>query len=139
VSEMSPEMGIVVNLVLTLASAFLASYLTYRFAIRQTLQERLLTERVTLYRPLVHSLPSLYGNLDPEEAKKLQEELNRQSRELLLYAPDNVYKAFTKAMESVRKGASAQPLVEFVMTLRKELVRKSELTPEDVYDIELRR
>lgn len=137
--EISPEMTrIIVDVVLMLGSGIVGSYLTYVYAIKGVLQERLLAERAALYRPLVHSLSSLTEELSPGRAKELQRELNRLGRELLLYAPDNVYKAFTKAMASVKKGAKAEHVVEFMIALRKELMEKTEITSVDVFDLELR-
>lgn len=137
--EISPEMvRIIVDLVLMLGSGIVGSYLTYVYAIKGALRERLLAERVALYRPLVHSLSSLIEEFSPERAKEKQSELNRLSRELLLYAPDNVYKAFIKAMASVKKGAKPKQMVEFMIALRKELMGKTEITADDVVTIELR-
>ena len=140
--EINPEMArIIVDLVLMLGSAILGSYLTYIYAIKEALKERVLTERIALYRPLIHDLASLI-DFTPDDwntrAKELQDRLNQHRRELMLYAPSNVYRAFIKAIDSVKKGAKAEGLVEFMLTLRKELIGKSDLSIEDVVSIELR-
>lgn len=136
---MIPEIAsIVANLIMMLASAFLASYLTYVLAIKRTVQERLLAERVALYRPLIHSLSSLMGETSPEKIRALQSTINPLGRELLLYAPDNIYRAFIKAIGAVRRGASVKPMVEFMVTLRKELMPQTRITSDDVFDIELK-
>jgi len=121
-----------------LASGIIASYLTYVLAIKQTLQQTLLTQRVALYRPLIHSLQSLLEQFDPGRSEELQRELNRLGRELLLYGSDDVYRTYLQAMRSVKKGAKPQQLVDFMITLRKELMGKTNVTSNDVFEIELR-
>lgn len=134
---------ILLKLVLMAGSGILGSYLTYVYAIKKTLHERVLTERVALYRPLVHCLSSLIdlSPTDPrrrEKVKDLETELNRLNRELLLYAPADVHRHFMKAMSTVKKGAKAKDVVEFILALRKELIGKTDITPEEVMEIRLR-
>lgn len=129
---------IATNLMMILVSAFLASYLTYVFAIKRVLRETLLTERVALYRPLIHALSSIIENPSPERLKEIKKELNRISHELLLYAPDNIYRSFERAMKSVKKDESAKPLIEFMITLRKELLNETQITSKDPFEIELK-
>ena len=142
--EISPEVArVIVDFVLMLGSGIVGSYVTYVYAIKRTLQERLLTERVALYEPLVHALLSLADMSpadvrDAEKIKELENKLNRLSRELLLYAPDHLYKAFMKTMATVKKGAKVKPVIEFIVALRKELIGKTDITSEDVVEIRLR-
>ena len=145
--EITPEMASLLldfslKFVLMLGSGILGAYLTYVYAIRKTLQERMLTERVALYRPLVHSLFSLIDlspeeASDPEKIKTLEAELERLRRDLLLYAPSEIYRAFLKAMSTVKKGATARGVVEFMLSLREELVGETDITLEEVMEIKL--
>lgn len=45
---------------------------------------------------------------------------------------------FIKAMSTFRKGAKAKEVIEFMLILRKELIGKTDLTVEEVMEIQLR-
>ena len=143
--KITPEMAsllhdILWNFVIPLISAILGIYLTYVFAIKRILQERLLKERVSLYRPLVHSLFDLIdlSDTDPdylEKLKDLETKLNRLGRDLLLYAPDDVYRHFTKAMSTVKVGAKPTEVIDFIIALREELIGKTDISPEEFFTL----
>lgn len=140
--EITPEMTrLLVDFVLMIGSGLVGSYLTYVYAIKKTLQERVLTERVALYRPVVHCLQSVI-NLphDQKKAEELENELNRLGHELLLYAPAEIYKGFWKAMSTVKKGASVTGILEFMIALRKELTGKADISVMEITElVEFRR
>lgn len=127
-----------VELVLMIGSAILGSYLTYIFSIRQSLKERILAERVKLYKPLLDFLDYFTEPHGPEEWEKLESKVNQLYKELLLFAPDHVINAFLDVMKKVKKGTKAGPLVEFMIILRKEIIGKTNVTPDSVVSIELR-
>jgi hypothetical protein len=113
--------------------ALLASYLTYFFGIKQMVKQTLLSQRVNLYKPLLHDLAALSGTFDSTE---MQSKLNQHNRELLLYAPDHVYRAYLKIMRW-KKGDSFEPITEFWLTLRKELLGDTNLKGNEISEVEI--
>lgn len=142
--DISPDVfSLVRDLLLVIVSGALGAYVTYALAIKQGSKDRILTERVSLYRPLVHRLQDLIDLPadDPDfkgKLKKLEVDLNRFSHELLLYAPDNVYRSYIDAMGTVHRGAKPAAMIAFILSLRRELLGKTDITIEDVKDIQLR-
>lgn len=131
------------DILLVVLSGSLGAYLTYFFEIRKILQERILTERVSLYRPLVECLESIIdlSSEDPKFQEKLAQleiNVNKLSRDLLLYAPDNVYRKFIEAMSTVKRGAKPTAMIEFIIALRKELMGKTSITPDDVVQVQMK-
>jgi len=129
---------LVVEVSLMIGSAFLGSYLTYIFAIRQSMKDRIVTERVKLYKPLVDLMNSLTETHDPDEWKELSKKANQIYNELLLFAPDTIVDSFLNVMKNIRKGASAAPIVDFILALRKEILGKTQITSQSVSSIEIR-
>jgi hypothetical protein len=64
--------------------------------------------------------------------------VNKLNRELLLYAPNNVYRKFIEALSTVKRGTKPTPMIEFVIALRKELMGKTSVTTDDVVQVEMR-
>jgi len=118
------------GILLVVLSGSLGAYLAYVFEIKKTLQERIFTQRVSLYRPLVHCLESIIdlSNEDPnfqEKLTQLEINVNKLIRELLLYAPDSVHRKFIETMSTVKRGAKPTVKIEFIIALRKELMGKN--------------
>lgn len=134
--------------VLDLVIVIVAAILAYRFGIRKLVKERELNReesklsrleqarfrKIDLYRKLIQNLPKLTdASADPEELKN---RLNGIGRELLLFAPDHVYKEYTDVLKKVRRGVQATSVIDFFISLRKELIPDTELKAEDVVEIE---
>lgn len=142
--EIGPDtVSLLRDILLVVLSGSLGAYLTYVFEIRKILQERILTERVSLYRPLVECLESIIdlSSEDPKFQEKLAQleiNVNKLSRDLLLYAPDNVYRKFIEAMSTVKRGAKPTAMIEFIIALRKELMGKTSITPDDVVQVQMK-
>jgi len=142
--EMSVDtISLLRDILLVVLSGSLGAYLTYVFEIRKTLQERILTQRVSLYRPLVHCLESIIdlSSEDPnfqEKLTQLEINVNKFSRELLLYAPDSVYRKFIEAMSTVKRGAKPTAMIEFILVLRKELMGKTSIITDDVVQVQMK-
>ena len=127
-----------IELLLMIGSAFLASFLTYVFSIRQSAKERVVIERIRLYKPLIEFINDLPGPHEKAEWQQMEKRVNALYNELLLFAPDDVIRAFLDAMSTVRKGASAAPMIEFMVTLRREILGKTDITPDSYVSIEFR-
>jgi hypothetical protein len=127
--------------IIGLIGVVLGAFLTYQFGSYQESKQRILSERFALYKPVAHCLDDML-NLDEENSdfetklKGLQIRINRLGRELVLYAPDNVYREFLKTAE-FRKGDTGKQISKFFVLLRKELIGKTDVTAKDIYYIKL--
>ena len=121
------------TIVLSVVLAVLASYLTYFFGIRQMVRQTLFAQKIELYKPLIHDLANLSGTYTSNE---MQAKLNKYNRELLLYAPDDVYREYLKVM-GWKKGEDFGRIVGFWLTLRKELLGKTDLKADEIKEVEI--
>jgi len=147
--------GIVGGIILKLfdwATVSIAAGLAYFFGIKKLLKERELSRqesklsrqenelsrKIDLYRQLVQDL-TIVPELDKykkEEKEELRKKLNRHVFELLQFAPDHIYREYKDVISGIKNGASAAPLYEFMITLRKELIPDTTLKVEEIVEIE---
>ena len=117
-----------------------ATFLVYLLGSYQEFKQKILSKRIALYRPVAHCLSDiLYLDLkDPEyKAKQIQLalELNKLNDESLLFAPDKVYRELQKVLEDGK--VKGNDVVNFMLVLRKELIGKTTIKPEEVHHFEL--
>ena len=137
---------------LDLVIVVIAAGLAYFFGVKKLLKERELSRqentlsrqeselyrKIDLYKQLIQDLavvPEL-GNKGKEVKDKYTERLNRHGLELLQFAPDNVYREYMKVLSNMHKGAPITDLLEFMITLRKELIPNTTLKVDEIGEIE---
>lgn len=131
-----------------LVIVFVVAILTYYFGIRKLLKERELTReeaslsrredalyrKIDLYKQLIENIPKLTDEKVNKE--ELKNNLNKFGKELLLFAPDNIYKEYVEVLKKIRKLQPANVLSEFMIILRKELIPDTTLKASDIIEIE---
>jgi hypothetical protein len=127
--------------ILGLIGVIIGAFLTYQYGSYKESKQKILTERIALYRPVSHCLTDLLylDDADPNyktKAKEVADNLNRLGNELLLFAPDNVYREFLKTLQ-FKKGDSGECFSKFLIVLRKELIGKTTITSDDSVHLEL--
>ena len=132
----------IVVAILGLFGTFFGAFLVYQFGSYQESKQKILSERVALYRPVTHCLlDALYLNEEDStkkdlKLKELEIKINQLGDELLLFAPPNIYREFLKTM-NFKKGASGEQATNFLLMLRKELIGKADLKNNEIYRIKV--
>ena len=124
-----------------MSSSLLSAFLTYVIGIKRAMKERITSEQMKLYARAIaymQDLPDRLKDHSEENFTELASEFHSFYNELLLFAPDNILNALVNAMKQVRKGATAQPLFEFIILLRKELMPSTKLQSTDIISAEFR-
>lgn len=126
----------VIGVIAVIISAFLA----YLFSSHQETKQKILSERIALFRPVAHCLSDILylDNKDPEYKAKqrhLALELNRLNNESLLFAPDKVYRELQEVLK--KDNVKGEDVVNFLLVLRKELIGKTTIIKDEVHHFEL--
>jgi hypothetical protein len=133
------------DLMSVLGAVLVSAILAYFFGVKKLLkekelsrQENALYEKIELYSELVQDLiilPEL-GNRDKAFKEKYARKLNKHGLALLQFAPDNVFREYMKVLRNIRKGKPMTDVLEFMITLRKELIPDTTLRAEEHLTIE---
>jgi hypothetical protein len=100
-------------------------------------QENTFFKKIELYKELIKDLELIpkVGESNEEFKKEWVEKMNRHGYELLIFAPDHVYREYMKILH-FKKGESMKDVLEFMITLRKELIPETTLKPDDMWTLE---
>lgn len=133
------------DLTSVLGAVLVSAILAYFFGVKKLLkekelsrQENALYKKIDLYSELVQDLiilPEL-GNRDKAFKEKYARKLNKHGLALLQFAPDNVFREYMKVLSNIRKGKPMTDVLEFMITLRKELIPDTTLRAEEHLTIE---
>jgi hypothetical protein len=134
-----------------LAIVIVAALLAYFFGIRKLLKERELSRqesiisrqqnelfrKIELYKQLIKDLmdASQLNNSKEKQKEEFVEKLNRHSMGLLQFAPDHVYREYMKLIANWRKGEPITNVLEFMLTLRKELIPDTTIKADEMYTL----
>jgi len=122
-------------------SALLASYITYFFGVKKLKRDKMVTRQIDLYASLINYLATLPDRLDDKSEENLNllaTEFNEIHNKMLLISPDHIVEKTLSSMDKIKKGTTMENLGVMIITLRKEFIPKTNLTPNSVVTLTFR-